>query len=143
MNSDIDNLRLKSNLGKMQRTRRKPNLSMKPGEYFVKGPIPLTWIKQAVLAGGASLAVGIGLYFLSGMRGQKAVSATHDLWRKLGLSRYAAQRGLAALEKAGLVMISRKPGTAPRVTLLPVAAQPRAGSDEVADPLLEELPQSA
>lgn len=84
---------------------------------FLKGPVPLTWLIAAGELPGKTLVVGVGLWFLSGLTGARAVKPTGRLWQSLSISRQAAYRAIAALEKRGLIEVKRRPGCAPVVTL--------------------------
>ena len=88
------------------------------GEKFLKGPIPLAWLIAAGALPGKSLMVGVGLWFLSGLTGSREIKPTGRLWQFLSISRQAAYRALAALEKRGLIAVRRRPGCAPIVSLL-------------------------
>jgi hypothetical protein len=89
----------------------------RPGETFLKGPVPMVWLAAAMALPGRALHVGIGLWFEAGLCNSAAV--------KVNLSRFpfdrsAASRGLAALERAGLVRVARVKGRTPRVTIVAV-----------------------
>lgn len=86
-------------------------------EKFLKGPVPLIWLIAAGELPGKTMVVGVGLWFLSGLTGSKTVKPTGKLWKSLSISRQAAYRAIAALEKRGLVEVIRQPGCAPVVTL--------------------------
>ena len=79
----------------------------------------MSWLRTAAVLPGKALAVGLVLWFKAGITKRGEVKMTTKLLHKFGLSRYAGYRGLAALEKAGLVTADRGPGRCPRVTLLP------------------------
>ena len=69
---------------------------------------------------GHALHVGVVLWhkaFLSDFNAEVSHSAT--AMEKWGVSRYAAMRGLAELERAGLVAVDRHSGRKARVTILP------------------------
>lgn len=87
------------------------------GAKFLKGPVPLPWLIAAGELPGKALVAGMGLWFLSGLTGSKTVKPTGRLWQSLSISRQAAYRAIAALEKRGLIEVKRQPGCAPIVTL--------------------------
>jgi hypothetical protein len=89
----------------------------KPGEKFLKGPIPWNWLALAAKQPGRALHVGIALSFLAGLKRTGTVALSGRVLCELGLDRHAGYRGLAALEKAGLVSVVRHPGRLPVVTL--------------------------
>jgi hypothetical protein len=83
--------------------------------HFLKGPVPMGWLRRAHAAGGAALAVALEVRFWHGITGT-AATLTLSRMGGWGVSRAAARRGLQALVAAGLVTVSRKPGQASRVT---------------------------
>lgn len=86
--------------------------------HFLKGPVPWTWLEQAGRLPGRAMHVGIVLWHLAGMRRSLTVTFSLERAKGLGVSRGAARRGLAALQRARLVSIQHAPGQAARVTLL-------------------------
>jgi hypothetical protein len=95
----------------------------KSGEYFLRGPIPQAWLCAAARAAGrgSGFKVAIALWYLSGLNHQaKTVKLSGAVLRDLGVDRHAGYRGLAKLEKAGLVQAKRHPGRLPVVTILGV-----------------------
>lgn len=91
---------------------------VRKGQPFVKGPIPLAWLTRAAALPGKALAVGIAIWHRVGLKRTRMVRLSLSSVEKLfGVQRDAARRGLAALEKAGLVSVQRRPGCAPQVTV--------------------------
>jgi hypothetical protein len=84
---------------------------------FLKGPIPLWWLRQAAKLRGKALAVGTALWFRSGCQDSLTISGSHALWEKLGIGRRSVYAGLKALESAGLVDVQRHPGRNPLITI--------------------------
>jgi hypothetical protein len=91
----------------------------KAGEAFLRGPVPLAWIRKGAQLRGKALAVGLALWFKAGMTGDKEITAGKALWERVGIGRKSAYRGLNALERAGLVLVVRHRGRCPRVTIRP------------------------
>jgi hypothetical protein len=89
----------------------------KPGEWFVKGPIPGRWLVQASKASGRALRAGMVLWYLAGVKKSRTVKPTWEVWQQFALSPDAGRRGLAALEQAGLIEVERAPGCCPVVTI--------------------------
>ncbi|MBY0459806.1 MAG: hypothetical protein K2V38_21010 [Gemmataceae bacterium] len=96
------------------RSRRSPR--HRPGEKFLKGPIPWRWVEVAAPLPGKALAVGIAAWREAGCRKCRTVPLNLS---GLAVPRRTAQRGLAELERAGLVSVNRRKGRPPLVTLLP------------------------
>src|SRR5262245_1658984 len=89
----------------------------RPGEWFLRGPIPWPWIEAAAALPGRTLALSLCLWREAGRRRARTVRLC--LGRAgLGLSLYAARRALRSLESAGLVSVRRQPGRGLQVTLL-------------------------
>jgi hypothetical protein len=82
---------------------------------FLLGPVPMSWIARASALPGRALAVGIFVWFRRGIVGETTVKV--NLSRIPGIDRYAAARGLAELEQAGLVSVVRARGRAPMVNI--------------------------
>lgn len=93
-----------------------------PGDRtkFLKGPVPWSWIKAAAQLPGSALAVGLALWRLSGATKSKTVRLANSEAEALSVGRSAKSRALVALEQAGLVIVERRPGCLPKVTLLDV-----------------------
>lgn len=93
----------------------------KPGEWFLKGPIPLSWLSLAAALPGKALVVALELWLWAGIKNRRAVSISlSNLRVSPDTSRSGASRGLAALQNAGLVSVQRRPGRRPDVTLVEV-----------------------
>jgi hypothetical protein len=98
----------------------------RPGEPFLKGPIPWPWIVQAARLPGKALAIGLTLWREAGCQKRRTVplnlSATAAA---LGMGRKTAMRGLRALGRAGLVKATHAAGRCLTVDLLDA---PEAGA---------------
>src|SRR5262249_17344986 len=89
---------------------------------FLKGPIPLDWLSVAGKLPGRALHVAIAIWFGAGLTRSRQVALSRTWLRHLGVNRYAAYRGLNALESAGLVSVVRHRGRKPMVTILDAQA---------------------
>lgn len=87
---------------------------------FFQGLIPLDWLHRAANLPGRALHVAIGIWHLARLVKNRTVKLSQKNFRKLGLNRNAAYRGLAALEKEGLIRIERPPGQNSTVTILDI-----------------------
>ena len=103
----------------------------KPGEKFLKGPIPWTWLEQAFLLPGKALHVALLLWQTGGCTNNRTVRLCLNGALPEGLNRQAARRGLTQLTRAGLVSVLRRPGRGLVVTLLDAPESPgeRSGCD--------------
>jgi len=75
---------------------------------------------------GKALHVAIQIWHEVGFTKSSEVSISMTGMARMGVSRWAASRGLVALEKAGLVSVVRHQGLKPVVTILP--ASPAQGA---------------
>ena len=87
---------------------------------FLCGPIPLEWLGRACgLSGGSTLAVGLAVWWLVGVKGGYGkLKLTAAIAKRFALTPSSKSRGLAALEAAGLVLVERRPRKNPLVTVL-------------------------
>lgn len=90
----------------------------KAGERFLKGPIPWIWLSTAAELPGKALHVAIVVWFLAGVKRSRTVALSGSMLRGFGVKRHSGYRGLASLEQAGLVSVSRQSGRNPVVTIL-------------------------
>lgn len=89
-------------------------------EPFLRGPIPLSWLSQAIAARGSAVAVGLALWFMRGVAPKSLdIKVTRAVRRRLGLSPDQMQRGLLGLQSAGLIeFASRGRGRCPVVRII-------------------------
>ncbi len=92
--------------------------SRRKSHQFLKGPVPLPWLMVAAQLPGKALAVGIALWFRSGLERSPTVSLPSTLLGLFGVDRHAKARALKALEEAALVAVERGNGKNPIVTIL-------------------------
>jgi hypothetical protein len=85
---------------------------------FLKGPIPWDWIIRASGLPGPALTIGLCLWRLKGATRKDTVALGNAELRPFGIDRAAKSRGLAALEKVGLIKVDRNPGRWSNITLL-------------------------
>jgi hypothetical protein len=88
----------------------------RPGEWFLRGPIPWPWLEAAARLPGKSLALALCLWREAGRLRRRTVKLCLSR-AGLGLDRQVARRALRSLESAGLVTSVRKPGHGVEVTL--------------------------
>jgi hypothetical protein len=118
----MDPKRLK--LGQQDLVPKKTNRAKaprhKPGEKFLKGPVPLNWLSRAGQLPGKSLHVGVVLWFLAGMCRTNSVALSNGVLRLFGVDRHAKYRALNCLEQDGLIEQEQNTGRSPIVTLVAV-----------------------
>jgi hypothetical protein len=89
----------------------------KPGDWFLRGPIPWPWIERAMRLPGQALALSLYLWREAGRHSQRTVKLC---LARTSLNRRTAQRALQTLEKAGLVSVLRHSGQGVEMTILDV-----------------------
>lgn len=90
------------------------------------GPVPLSWFKAAIEAGGSALAVGLCLWYLKGMTKslEDLIITRKRAKETLGIEKDGLSRGLDRLETAGLITTTRSRGKAIRVTIIMTVPDP-------------------
>ena len=78
--------------------------------YFLRGPIPLPWLKRAASLPGKAYTLGSILWWFEGMNPTKPIKVTTKSLRNFSLSESAYLDGLKRLEEAGLVSVTRNKG---------------------------------
>jgi hypothetical protein len=94
----------------------------RPGEWFLRGPVPWPWLEVAARLPGQALALSLCLWREAGRRKGRTVRLCLG-HVGLGLSEQAARRALRAMERAQLVSVVREPGRGLAVTLLDLARE--------------------
>jgi hypothetical protein len=79
---------------------------------------PIEWLSLAARLPGRTLHVGLLLWRLGAFGDCDGVAITNGISSTFGLDRNAKYRGLANLEKAGLIKVVRKLGRSPVVTIV-------------------------
>jgi hypothetical protein len=90
------------------------------GEKFVRGPIPMNWIRAAIPLGRKSINVVLAVWFLAGFKRESQVKLTAATLADFDVTSQAARAILRRFETAGLVVVDRKRGRSPIITILDV-----------------------
>jgi len=94
---------------------------------FLKGPVPLTWIRKHVQCATDRLLLTLRAH--ADMRRSNEVRVNADVLRDAGISdRKTAYRAIERLEESGALTVSRKRGRRPVVSFSGLVGDPRAGS---------------
>ncbi len=106
--------------GWLKNSRRRKPVPTRPARKgkFLRGPVPLAWLRRAAELPGKGLAVGLALWFLRGVRKRWTVRLTRRTLLRFGVGRKPGYLGLKYLEAAGLVRVRRHVGKSPVVTIL-------------------------
>ena len=125
---DLDKYRLPAEALKSPKL---PKRAPRPrrGEQYLRGPIPWPWLSAAARLPGKTLHVAVAIWFVAGLKNNRTIRFRPAVGRGLGLSRYAAYTGLAALEKLGLIQVDRQRGRSPIITIVDVGFR-----DQICDP---------
>jgi hypothetical protein len=111
---EIKNSEDLANLGEKGRVR----LRIYPDKPFLKGPIPLWWLQEAIRIGKCALVTGIALWCVDGMRFQRSFRiGKAQMGKLLGVNSRTILRGVKRLEEANLIFVFRQPGNKLIVTL--------------------------
>ena len=92
-------------------------LSIRRGERFLKGPIPLSDIAAAARLPGKSLALFLAVRHQTDLTSRPIITLPAGLLTQLGITRSAKARCLKSLEQAGLVEVEQAKGKAARIQL--------------------------
>jgi hypothetical protein len=122
---DPENLRLDGATAKGAPTPAGKSLKPprhRPGEWFLRGPIPWPWLEAAARLPGKALALSLCLWREAGRQHQRTV---HLCLSRIGMGvgRHSAGRALRFLEAAGLLSVLRQSGRGLEVTLLEMSEQ--------------------
>jgi hypothetical protein len=99
----------------------KPKLPRhRPGEKFLKGPIPLSWLTRAANLRGKAVHVALALWFQAGVERSATIKLNLSRLQAFGVERSAGSRALTMLAACRLVVVRQRPGCAPIVTILDV-----------------------
>lgn len=86
---------------------------------FLRGPVPMAWLEEAMRLPGHALHVAIEIWFQAGVRKSTEVSISISrVAAASGCSRATSARGLDALEEAGLVSLNKGSGRKAIVKIL-------------------------
>jgi hypothetical protein len=133
-----DRLRLPAELLGNATGRRRPPRH-RPGDPFIKGPIPYLWLASACRLSGAGLHVAMAYRFLCCRYRQPNRWGLGAIAKGLQISERSARRGLYTAELAGLLAVDREPGCKLAVSVLDLP-EPEAGPKQ--RPLYGPIPWS-
>jgi DNA-binding transcriptional ArsR family regulator len=85
---------------------------------FIAGPVDVVWLSQARKLGVTALWVGLGLWFMRGLKRSDSFIVSNLMMQEWDVLPDAKSRALRALEKAGLITIEPRAKRSPRVTLV-------------------------
>ncbi len=89
----------------------------RPGERFIRGPIPLKWFKPASTCGERAEAVAVLLWYAAGYQRRNPVKLTPVILGELRVHPKTARRVLIRMADLGLVRCEFHRGRSPVVTI--------------------------
>ena len=92
-------------------------------EPFLKGPIPMAWLKAAADLPGKAFQLGIAIWWLRPMSKSENFKLTQKALDFVGISRDATYDALKRLEARGLIRVQRSRGRRPSVAILTVVTE--------------------
>lgn len=87
------------------------------GERFIRGPIPLEWMKLASKCGNRAEAVAVLLWYAAGFQRSNPVKLSTKILTELGVHPRTAKRVLIRMEVLGLTKNEFKRGRSPVVLI--------------------------
>jgi hypothetical protein len=135
---DLDQLHLPAETVENRSGRRRPPRH-RPGDPFIKGPVPYAWIASACRLPAAGLRVSMAYRFLCCRFRSENRWGLDAIANGLRISADSARRGLHAAELAGLLSASREPGCKLAVSVLDL---PEAETGSKRRPLYGPIPWS-
>ena len=120
MADDLDLTKLAIGPHSFLSPRRRRSPSVRRHSRFLRGPISMTWLETAAKLPGRALHVALAIRHQSALERSSTVALSNKHCAALGVDRDAKRRGLAALQSDGLVIVERKPGRKPVVTLIEI-----------------------
>jgi hypothetical protein len=88
--------------------------------HFLRGPISMPWLERAARLPGRALHVALAIRHQSALQRGRTVPLPNKQLAAFGVDRDAKRRGLLGLETAGLVIVERKSGCNPIVTIVEI-----------------------
>jgi len=110
---------------------------------FLRGPVPLDWLRRAKKLTKPALVAGLVVWYVRGCSGKENVSPRRGQWKRFGVSRDEARRGIHALCDAGLLhLVKGGRGRRPvvRIVDLPPPAPPQPAAEDVDEAHVPHLP---
>jgi hypothetical protein len=101
---------------------------------FLRGPIPLSWLKRLCheKCGRTAHSAALAVWYVAGLRKSSTVTFTSKVALQFGLDRTGKARGIKSLEAAGLIAVEKRPRKNPLITILEVSngCQSQVNADE-------------
>jgi hypothetical protein len=96
---------------------------------FLRGPISWVWLSRAAKLPGRALHVALAIRLWTGIKKTNDIVVPTTTLGEMGVTRHSARRALHALERAGLITVTRHVGRKTRVHLLDVGEPAALGNN--------------
>lgn len=90
-----------------------------PKDRFIKGPIPMDWLRAANKCGRQAMSVATLVWFAAGLQRSNPVKITPSVLSELAVTPRTARRVLERMQHIGLVAVEFHRGRSPLVTIQP------------------------
>lgn len=107
-------------ISKSKTTRKLPR--HRGGEWFLKGPIPGSWLAQAAALNVRALRLALAIWFEAGVSGHATVRLSAETLRRFSVPKDGCRKGLSELCAAGLISVVPKAGSRPKITIQDVCS---------------------
>jgi hypothetical protein len=94
------------------------DLPQPDGGKFVRGPIPLDWLRAANTCGRRSISVAVLLWYGAAWQKSNPFKLSRDTLAELAVSPRTARRVLERMKSIGIVEVEFHRGRSPLVTIL-------------------------
>ncbi len=126
MDSPIKTEALKIGLHLPQTSELPPLKSQRVVGYFLRGPIPLSWLAKAAHLPGKAFHAAILIRLQQGIEGDERLFKVDMKFRALfGISRFAWCRALVLLKRDGLIEFIGKRGKCARIKVIELPPNPQ------------------
>ena len=121
--STFQKLRAKDSADKKSIRKRRYDLPKHgTGDRFIKGPIPLDWVKASSVCGRRSIDVAVILWFAAGIQRSNPFKLSQTVLSELVIPAKTARRILIRMQSIGIVVVDFHRGRSPLVTILDLPA---------------------
>lgn len=103
------------------------------GDRFIKGPIPLDWLRAANTCGRKSVSVATMIWFAAGLQRSNPVKLSPAILSELAIPSRTAKQVLERMQDVGIVTVEFHRGRSPMVTILDAPALGGGGVDGKGD----------
>jgi len=93
-------------------------VAQQKSEPFLRGPIPIAWLKRAAQLPGKTINVGLAIHWIVGMSANTTIKLNRSALANFNISADAASDALRRLEADGLVKLHKQPGRRPLIEVL-------------------------